>query len=106
MIARLAFIAAHVANHSIRLLCRVLSVSRSWFHSWQRTASERAARAARHEALIEEIRSIFEKSKQRYGAPRIHADLRDRGHRISRKLVAKLMKEKEFARPGASVACP
>ena len=99
MIARLAFIAAHVATHSIRLLCRVLGVSRSWFHSWQRTAPERAARAARHEALIKEIRSIFEESKQRYGAPRIHAELRDRGHRVSRKLVAKLMKENGIRPP-------
>ena len=37
MIVRLAFIAAHVGNHSIRLLYRVPGVSRSWFHSWQRT---------------------------------------------------------------------
>ncbi len=36
---------------------------------------------------------IFEDSKQRYGAPRIHAELRDRGSRVSRKTVAKLMKQ-------------
>lgn len=79
MIAKLAFIAAHTRDYSIRLLCRVLGVSRSWFHAWQRTAPERAARAARYEALIEEIRSIFDESKQRYGAPRIRAELQDRG---------------------------
>lgn len=99
MIAKLAFIAAHVTHHSIRLLCRVLGISRSWFHAWQRTATERAARAARHETLIEEIKAIFEESKQRYGAPRIHAELRDRGHCVSRKLVAKLMKENNIRPP-------
>lgn len=99
MIAKLAFIAAHVGHHSIRLLCRVLGVSRSWFHSWQRTAPERAARASRHDALVDEIRSIFEESKQRYGAPRIHAELRARDHRVSRKLVAKLMKENDIRPP-------
>ncbi len=99
MIARLAFIAAHVAHHSIRLLCRVLGVSRSWFHAWQRTAPERAARAARHQALIEEIKSIFEENKQRYGAPRVHAELRDRGRRVSRKLVAKIMKQNGIRPP-------
>ena len=99
MIAKLAFIAAHTARHSIRLLCRVLGVSRSWFHSWQRTAPERAGRAARHAALTDEIKSIFEESKQRYGAPRIHAELRDRGHRVSRKLVAQLMKENNIRPP-------
>ncbi len=30
----LAFIAAHLADYSIRLMCRVLGVSRSWFHAW------------------------------------------------------------------------
>jgi len=89
MIARLAFIATHMGNHSIRLLCRVLCVSRSWFHAWQRTAPERVARAARHETLIEQIKTIFEESKQRYGAPRIHAELRARGYRVSRKLISK-----------------
>ena len=64
MIAKLAFIAAHVGTHSTRLLCRVLDVSRSWFHSRQRTAPERAARTARHAALIEKMRSIFEDGKQ------------------------------------------
>jgi transposase InsO family protein len=92
MNTKLAFIAAHAHDHAIRLLCRVLDVSRSWFHAWCRTVSYRAARTARFEALTDEIRAIFEESKQRYGAPRIHADLRDRGHRVSRKTVAKLMK--------------
>ena len=54
-------------------------------------APERAARVSSHEALIEEIKSIFGNSKQRYGAPRIHAELRDRGRRIYRKIVAQLL---------------
>lgn len=99
MIAKLAFIAAHTRDHAIRLLCRVLDVSRSWFHAWHRTAAERAARAARHRALIEEIKSIFEDSKQRYGAPRIHAELRSRGYRVARKTVARLMKQSDIRPP-------
>ena len=31
MNAKLAFIAAHMAEHAVRLMCRVLGVSRSWF---------------------------------------------------------------------------
>lgn len=93
MTAKLAFIAAHMSDHAIRLMCRVLGVSRSWFHAWRRTATERAARTARWDALVGEIQTIFEDSKQRYGAPRIHAELGARGHRVSRKMVAKLMKQ-------------
>ncbi len=93
MIAKLAFIAAHVTDHAVRLMCRVLGVSRSWFHAWRRAAPERAARTVRRDALINEIGLIFKGSRQRYGAPRIHAELRDRGSRVSRKTVAKLMKQ-------------
>jgi len=47
MKAKLAFISAHVSTYSIRLLCAVLGVARSWFHDLQagdqaRTAEDRA----------------------------------------------------------------
>ncbi|MEM8821034.1 MAG: IS3 family transposase [Pseudomonadota bacterium] len=45
------------------------------------------------------MRAIFEISKRRYGAPRIHAELRDRGHRLSKRTVAKLMKENGIRPP-------
>ena len=32
------FTAAEKANHSISLMCRILEVSRSGFHAWQRRA--------------------------------------------------------------------
>lgn len=69
MNAKLAFIAAHMAEHAVRLMCRVLGVSRSWFHAWRRAAPTRAERATRREVLVAEVREIFEASRQRYGAP-------------------------------------
>jgi putative transposase len=56
-------------------------------------APTRAERVARREALVADIREIFEASRQRYGAPRVHADLQTRGRRISKRTVAKLMKQ-------------
>ncbi len=35
---------------------------------------------------------LFEQSRQRYGSPRIHADLRARGWRCGKKRVARLMR--------------
>src|SRR5512144_1991200 len=52
MSAKLAFIAAHMAEHAVRLMFRVLGVSRSWFHAWQRAAPTRAERAVRREVLV------------------------------------------------------
>jgi putative transposase len=99
MSAKLAFIAAHASEHAVRLTCRVLDVARSWFHAWQRAAPLRAEGAARHEDLAGQIREVFEASKQRYGAPRIHAELRDRGHGVSKRSVAKLMRENGIRPP-------
>ena len=99
MNAKLAFIAAHMAEHAVRLMCRVLGVSRSWFHAWRRAAPTRAERATRREVLVAEVREIFEASRQRYGAPRVHADLQAQGRRISKRTVAKLMKQNGIRPP-------
>ena len=104
--AKLAFIAARAAEHSIRLMCRLLHVSPSWFHCWRAAAPKRAARQAARDALAERIRVIFEGSQRRYGAPRIHAELRADGLRIARKTVAKLMKQNGFRPPRRARAVP
>src|SRR5512132_4062059 len=99
MSGKLAFIAAHMAEHAVRLRCRVLGVSRSWFHAWQRAAPTRAEHATRREVLVAEVREIFEASRQRYGAPRVHADLQAQGRRISKRTVAKLRVPTQIERP-------
>ena len=68
------FIAARKAEHSDDAACRVLGVSRSGFHAWQRRPpSERALADA---WLGERIREIHAESRETYGARRVHAALR------------------------------
>jgi putative transposase len=92
---RFAFIVAEKASFPVRVLCRVLDVSRAGFYAWQaRTPSGHAQADAR---LGVEIAAIHAESRQRYGSPRVHAELRDRGHRTSRKRVARLMRQHQLA---------
>jgi putative transposase len=84
------FIAAERANHAISLMCRLLGVSRSGFHAWERRAP---AQRALHDAwLLERVRAIHERSRRTYGAPRVHAELRRQGVRVGRKRVERLLR--------------
>jgi putative transposase len=84
------FIATRKAEHSVKTLCRVLGVSRSGFHAWERRApSDRELVDA---WLGERIREVHDQSRQTYGARRVHAALRHRGIRVGRKRVERLMR--------------
>jgi putative transposase len=78
------------SQHSVSLLCGVLGVSRAGYYAWKdRSPSPRAMRDAQ---LSEQIAEIHDESQGTYGWPRIHAELRHRGVRASRKRVARLMR--------------
>jgi putative transposase len=84
------FIAAEKTNYPISLICRVLGVSRSGFHAWERRPpSEREQVDAQ---LLKRIRSMHERSRGSYGSRRIFEDLREEGIRIGKKRVARLMR--------------
>ena len=87
---RFAFIATEKAWYPVALMCRVLQVSRSGYYAWcKRPAAERVGKDQR---LTLEVAAIHAESRGRYGSPRVHAELRERGQRIARKRVARLMR--------------
>lgn len=75
------------ANVSERSVCKVLQISRSHLKDVVCT------RAATDETLVAEVVDIHTASFRRYGAPRIHAELKDRGVHVSRKRVSRLMRQ-------------
>lgn len=87
-----ACIARHVGHYPLRLMCRVLGVSPSGYHAhWKR---QPAARAIADALLQVEIAAIHRASKQRYGSPRVHEELRQgRQIRVGKKRVARLMRQ-------------
>jgi putative transposase len=89
---RFRLIEAERARHSVSLLCSVLGVTRAGFHAWKRRPVSRRER--RDHELRDLIRKVFADSRETYGAPRIHAELvRQHGMRLSRKRVARLMRQ-------------
>jgi putative transposase len=90
--SRYRFIDVEQANHAVALLCRVLTVSRSGYYAWRgRPPSRRSTADA---GLSTTIGQIHVRSRGTYGAPRIHAELRDdHAVRCGRKRVARLMRQ-------------
>jgi len=85
------FVARERASHHVATLCRALGVSRAGFFAW--TSRGTSARAAADERLLQTIRAIHRTSRGTYGVPRVHADLAERGIRVGRKRVARLMRQ-------------
>ena len=86
-----AFIQAQKANHRVSVMCRTLKVSNSGFYGWRDRAP--SARAQSDALLTEKISRIHRDSRETYGAPRIHFELKTLGVRCARKRVARLMRE-------------
>src|SRR5262245_59622817 len=85
-------IEAERAQHSVSLLCGVLGVTRAGYYAWRRRRpSRQAVRDAELAALIGRVHVA---SLETYGAPRVHAELREtHGVRVGRKRVARLMRQ-------------
>ena len=86
---------ANQAAHGTATICRVLGVSPLGYYAWRSRGPW--ARTRRDEGLGEAIRAIHEDSRGTYGVPRIHAELAAQGWRVSRKRVARLMREAGLA---------
>jgi transposase InsO family protein len=77
-------------DHNVKRACELLGVSRSAYYA-DRT-SRPSRRVQRDAELTGKIAAIHDDSRQTYGSPRVHHELRARGERCSRKRVARLMR--------------
>jgi len=72
-------------------MCRVLDVSASGYYAWR--VRPPSTRARRDGELLERVLAVHADSRGTYGAPRVQAELRAQGVGVSRKRVARLMRQ-------------
>lgn len=72
------------------LMARLFGVSKSGYHKWARRLGKRETEELRLLRLIEDIHGS---SRQTYGSPRILAQLRGLGEKVSKRRVERLMRE-------------
>jgi transposase InsO family protein len=66
-------------------------VTRAGYYAWRRRQA--SAHAVQDRTLLVQIRTLFTQHHARYGSPRIHHALQARGIPVSRRRVARLMRE-------------
>jgi putative transposase len=74
----------------VRVMCDALSVSASGYYAWR--SRPESSRKIANRGLLVDIQRVHAHHRQRYGAPRIHAELRAEGHTVSRKRVERVMR--------------
>jgi putative transposase len=72
-------------------MCQVLEVSESGYYVWLKRGPSTRKRV--DEELGERIEDAYQKNRQVYGSPRLHAELKEQGVHCGRKRVARLMRE-------------
>lgn len=75
----------------VHRLCTVLGVSESGYFAWK--ARPACRRQNEDMVLLAHIRSQFATSNETYGAPRMHAELKEEGLDVGRHRVARLMRD-------------
>lgn len=104
-----AFIASQRTEHRVphAVACRALDVSESWFYKWRdRPPTPAQQRRAELDAKVKEIFDDSGGEPGTYGSPRIHAELRDLGWRVTEKTVAASMARQGLvARPKKRFRC-
>jgi len=89
-----ATIRRHEACHTVALMCRVLTVSRSGYYAWRsRPPSDRAQANTR---LAVDVHRIFKEHKGRAGSPRITKQLSTEGQRVGKNRVAGVMQVEQL----------
>ena len=85
---------SYQAKYSVSMLCRVLGVSTSGYYAW----AKRAPSPHRQSDILlgDRLEALHRQSDSTYGRPRLQADLRDEGVRVSDKRVARLMRERSL----------
>jgi putative transposase len=87
----MSFVSEHRDLFGVEPILRVLEIPTSTFYGWAAQQRDPCQHRRRDAWLLHKIRAVHRRSGSTYGAPRVHAQLRRDGVRVSRKRVARLM---------------
>lgn len=86
------FIVQAKQMHPVRLLCRVLQVSKSGFYQWMQLGDKSCQREIADQQMIKRVAQAHADSRGIYGYRRVTVELRDQGCVVNHKRIARLMR--------------
>jgi transposase InsO family protein len=89
-----SFIEQHREVWPVAVMCETLGVSPQGFYAWR--SRPQSEQQQRRDALLVEIRAVHAEVKERYGSPRIHAELVAEGVSCCVNTIAKLMHDNDI----------
>jgi putative transposase len=87
-----AWIEQHAQVWPVARLCLALGVSTSGYKAWRSGGQWQAERLSDVQLLVL-MRAIEAEVKGSYGSPRMHEELRERGHRVGKARIERVMRE-------------
>lgn len=91
---RFEFMKEHSKEFCLEKMAKVLKVSRCGYYEFLERGPSK--RALENQKFIQEIKEIHKDSRETYGSPRVHAELKKRDKHCSRRRVAKLMRKEKL----------
>lgn len=85
------FIRNHRGTFPIGLMCKAMEVGRSGFYAW--LYRPESPRSVENRRLLVAIKAVHAQSRRTYGSPRVHAELKAKGHRHGKHKIARLMRQ-------------
>jgi len=92
-LAILARLHKQFEQYSVHELCEALNVSRGTFYNHIFRKADRTKYMEEQQALMLQVKQIFDDSKQRYGAEKIRVTLAENGIRVGKERIRKIMNE-------------
>lgn len=79
------------SDFKVSKMCQIMGVSRSGYYAFLKRPESELSK--RQQSVLEEIRIIHKENYNIYGAPRITAELNNKGIHVSKGMVSRLMKK-------------
>ena len=75
-------------------MCSILNVSRSGYYKWK--GRPESQRALQHKEWTDQVKQVYDQSRQLYGSPKITIKLNQQGVKISERTVTRIMKNQQW----------